>query len=93
MYPGPHASTWDQMTRTQIAAASADRTLQRAFAPRRQFAPGRSRLDQSQRTVRLGDGRTMAYIMTLLVGLRGFADPPELPEALKLIRSPETALP
>jgi len=35
----------------------------------------------------------MAYIMTLLVGLRGFADPPELPEALKLIRSPETALP
>jgi len=57
MCPGPHANTWEQMTRPQIATASADRTLRSAFAPRRQFAPGGSRLDQSRRPVRLGDGR------------------------------------
>ena len=38
-------------------------------------------------------GRTIAYILASLVGRRTFADPPEMPDALKLLHAPEAALP
>jgi len=38
-------------------------------------------------------GRTITYILASLVGRRTFADPPEMPDALKLLHAPEAALP